>query len=209
MFSIELSTVKEMLGYDEDDETRDTVLTMLINGALQALKKLTGRNLEYGQYRDTFGYRTDRHYLMESPIVSVESVKLGTADVASSEYTVFNNSGRIEFRNCRGGLHTLDMSSYLTIEYTAGYQTLPADLLMAVFAAIQAADNHSKQQSSYGGQVRRITVADVGSTEFAVQSGSAATAVLKDTLLAQLGDLVDVAPALGAGLLHESELIED
>lgn len=209
-FGITLADIKEFLGYDEDDETYDAAILVYMDAGLAMLRELTGRQLTRAWYRDTLAAMPDRLYLREYPVGSIISVQLGGVDVATSDYQAFMNSGYIQFKNFYFPRFSMQIPGrFMTVDYVGGYETLPGNYLLALYSGIQAAVTQRNQISNYGGAVKRISVYDVGVTDFAVSKSGTSNAVLRETMTEQLGALLASAVSLGAPLLHESELIGD
>lgn len=210
MFGIELNDLKEYLGYDitssPTDVSRDNQLTLLLNAAFEELKSLTNRNLEYGSYRDTYQYLPQRIYLREWPIESVTSIVQGARQFTTDDYGLFLKSGFIHIKNGPCNVHYLDPADYAVITYVGGYETLPENIKLALFNAIQAGDLVNKQSADSGGVVKRISVYDVGVTDFAVSKDSG-TFTMRKSLADQLEGLTGWAPTMGTPFFHESEYL--
>lgn len=212
MFGVTLDDLKQFLGYDvagspSPVDARDPALTLLLSSGFATLQKLTGRNLVYGRYRDTFNYYPDRAYLRESPAASIVSVQIAGAEVSASEYQAFLKSGLVNFTNRR--CCTGNDTSLLTIEYIGGYQTLPDDMLLAVFASIQQVDTVQKQLVTSGGILKRVSVYDVGVTDYYIPPTGSTNSVMQSTMLPMLGlNAPNTAEELGGWRIHESELLE-
>lgn len=209
-FNIDLTTVKQFLGYDEDDDSRNIQLQILLDSAMGTLRSLMGRRLDRGLYMDTFGSWGGRIYLREFPIESVVEIAVGGAVVDPTSYHVFS-SGCILFYNRSGfcynsGSYFLDSTNLLTVQYVAGYATLPGNMLMALYAGIQAAEAAYLQTSEFGGIVKRRMVQDVGSVDYLTPKDLNNSA-MKDTMLAHLGAVLNGDPAIGTPELHESEYL--
>lgn len=206
-FGVTLATVKTYLGYDVDDDSRDAQLTILLDSAFDTLRLLTGRRLQRGVYRDTLEYWPSKVYLREFPIESVSEVKLGDTLLGVDQYRVFLDNGCVAFYSQWYAPTALyGPASYLTIEYVAGYTTLPGTYLMAIYNGIQAADLMLRQAAQYGGFAKRISVMDVGSIDI-LTPRDASSGVLKDAMAGQLGTTSFDAPSIGAPRLHESEYL--
>lgn len=209
-FGLTLEDVKAFLGYATLDTKRDAVLTALLYATLGALRIYTGRRLDYGTYRDTLHTFPQKIYLRETPVTRLHSVRDDIHELAHTDFKLFPETGLIDFKWQRpfyGGSRYgwADLNGYAVIEYVAGHPTLPGDMLLAVMAAIQAADTAQKHSLLYGGPLKRLTVYDVGVQEFANPSS---IAVINDTLAAQLASYqADGGYAIGTPNLHESEYL--
>lgn len=217
-FGIELDTVKAYLGYSTGsptDTSRDALLEIYLNSAISLLQRLTGRSLERALYRDTFDFHPQHTYLREAPVASVVSVSRGsTVYTDLTDYQVFAETGRLQFKgytfqrsprwNCYSGMG----SDYLVVDYVGGYATLPANMLMALLAGVQAAEVYGKQFNTAGGIVKQLTVVDVGTTIYATKT-NATTAAMQESMAQHLTDFVSDGGGLGDYLLHETERIGD
>jgi hypothetical protein len=126
---------------------------------------------------------------------------------------VFLDSGCVQFYYSQRYLYgtrwlSPGTGSFLTIQYVAGYKTLPGNMLMALYSGIHAADLAQKQAILYGGVAKAITVQDVGAVELHTFRDPT-FAILKDVMAAQLGTQTNDSQSLGAPLLHESERLGD
>lgn len=208
-FNIALDDVKRFLGYTLSDTTRDFNLQLLIDAAAQALKRILNREMEAAYYRDTLGSMVQRVYVREFPIINVQEIRIGNSVIPESDYKVFKREGYIYFKNVQSNVPrilTAGSGGFLEIDYSGGVLELPADLKVAVFNAIQAGDSLNRQLGSSNGIVKKITVYDVGATEYATPSDAVAGSLqsaLTETLVSNYGG------SLGGWFLHESEFIRD
>lgn len=215
MFNVTLQDLKAFLGYDTSGsptpvDARDPTLTMYLNAGFATLKRLTGRNLEYKLYRDTLAYQPQRVHLREWPVSYVYAVQRGGVDLDPSEYQVFMNQGYVYFKNQYRHFREFGDQTFLTIDYVAGYEELPADMLLAVFSAIQGVDVAQKSLATSGGIVKRVSVYDVGVTDYYIPKEGSTSSQLQSTMEPLLGSLVSItAPELGAPDLHEVEVLGD
>lgn len=215
-FGISLDTVRTYLGVEAigspNTTPRDLVYLALLNAALANLKRITGRNLVYGVYRDTFQQLETKLYLREN-VEQLISVKASDQLVAEDQYRFFKSKGLLYFDNgwyanwrgySRFGVRS---SAFAEVTYVGGYTTLPPDMLMAVLSGVQAADNYLQQHNTYGGLVKRISVIDVGVTDIAVPT-VVSTNVMQDTMSSQLiGYSIQDNPGFAGWKLAESEYL--
>lgn len=206
-FGIDLAAVKAFLGYDVLDTSRDPILTALLDASVKELRVITGRNLYYGAYRDTFTFFAQKTYLREWPVSLLFAVKTDNTEVPSLDFKMFGATGLLHFHQHRLGSRFFDSGQYCYVDYVGGYATLPADMYLAVMSAVQAADNAQKQSLNYGGAVKKLTVYDVGVTDFGAVSTS--MSIIKDIMNAQLGQYTAVGFSMGTPNLHESEFLGD
>lgn len=213
-FNIDLAEVKDYLGYDEADESRDSALNILIKLGVAVLKDITGRNLVYGTYRDTFTYEGcyNKFYLKEIPIESVQSVKVGDTELDPADYDVYLDDGLVYVKAIRPSLSQYGIAArqqFLKIVYTGGYETLADDLYAALLAGVQAIDASQRLTIKHGGTVQSISVQDVGSVTYMTGRSLTSTTTMLEATIAGL--LSGVASAtdfnIGVPNLHTSEFL--
>jgi len=204
-FGIDVTAIKAFLGYDPTDTSRDAILLALLDASLKNLKDLTGRNLVYGAYRDTFSNFAQKTYLREWPVTLLHMVSTNLTEIATTEYRFFGASGLLHFHWHRpSSRYFTDNGAYCYVDYVGGYTVLPGDMYMAVMSAIQAADNAQRQSLTYGGAIKRLTVYDVGVTDFGATSTS--VSIIRDILTGQLSSMMSEY-AMGTPNLHETEYL--
>jgi len=132
-----LETVKAELGIT--DNSQDTLLDNLIEQASSFIKNYCDREFGRATYRELVpSYGNQYLVLSQTPIHSVEYVKLYDTTISNEEYTVINDKGFI-YRKYGWGWETLLYSGTVSaipiasgeipiyeIKYTAGY-LLPND----------------------------------------------------------------------------------
>lgn len=210
MLGFELHDVKTFLGYT--DTTKDAQLELLIDAALSTAKSVLGRSLEYGVYRDIWQYHGEKHYLREYPVDVVLEVLDGTTIVDPTAYRLFGETGIVMFDGGSnwgpsGSGWVRGTSNLFYITYVGGYQVFPGELKMALFNSVQAAENYRLQSHTYGGPLKRLSVYDVGVTDFAVTKDTTISAVMRSALEAALAPYLERAASLGTWLLHETEYV--
>lgn len=203
MFNISIDDVKAYLGYT--DNTRDLQVEAIMDAVFAAMKTMTGRNLERANYKDTFQLAGPRVYVNEYPIQEISSVVISNSAVAETSYTLFKASGLLHFTT-ELTQHYVCPGTYLIVEYVGGYETLPADMKLAFYNAVQAADNFQKQLAQFGGPVKRLAVYDVGVTDLAVPR-EGMQAAIQASLADGLGQYVERHRSLGGWLVRESEYV--
>lgn len=143
-----LSNVKAKLGITSTDY--DDVLQSLVEQVDALILKYLGRNIETAQYTEyPNGRGTRRIRLKQYPATSVSSVRLdylrqfvadSTLLVNGTDYTLVNgmllrlNGVWPNARENRWGLlydATVESIGIIKVVYTAGYDTVPADLTLA------------------------------------------------------------------------------
>lgn len=206
-FGITLEQVKTYLGYPLSDVTIDFRLIMTFNAAIAAMAKTLGRNLVYGSYRDTFNPMFKKVYLTETPVAKIYQVVNKIHVTPDTQYKLFSKTGLLEFTHEWPYVFAFDGHCCEThVDYVGGYELLPSDLQLALFTALQAADVYQKQIATTGSVIKRLTVYDVGVTEYALNATTAS--VLSDTFASVLASyLPDGGYAMGTPGVHESELM--
>jgi hypothetical protein len=208
---IDIEELKSYLGYEPGDVSRDNTLQLLADAGLIAMRELLGRKLDYGVYKDTYQFRSERHYVIETPVHDILSVESESTIVDPSEYLLFRETGLLHFKNFNTGFPNYRRwagdAGLFTITYAGGYEELPPDLKLALFSAVQSIDNAQKLQVQYGGPVKRISVYDVGVTEFASGSSSTSSTTVRNLLETLLAPQLSAISAMGTWLLHESEFV--
>jgi hypothetical protein len=208
MFGITAADLRAFLGYT--DGSRDALIDMFLNAGFKTMQELLGRKLERAVYKDTFQFKSPRHFVREYPIQEIEFVKVGETEVPTTEYALFKEAGYIHFKTWYYQLTTTPMvvepSEYLTIQYVGGYEELPADMMLALYNAVQAADNFNKQSAQFGGPVKRLSVYDVGVTDLAVPRDGMLGA-MRASLADGLKPYIEMHQSLGGWVVKESERI--
>ena len=207
---IDLDELKAFLGYAPDDVSRDATLQLLADAGMAAMQELMGRKFDYGVYRDTYQFRSQKHYVIEWPIHDVLEVQSNVSVIEPSEYLLFKDKGLLHFKNFNTGYpfhrEWAGDSGVFTITYAGGYETLPADLKLALFTAVQQIDSAQKLQLEHGGPVKRLSVYDVGVVDFATNANSSVTTI-RNSLEILLAPQIAALTAMGTWLLHESEFV--
>ncbi len=136
-----LERVKQMLGIpaDDADQTRDNIITNMINSASAWFESQTGRKFKLATYRERYqGSSSQELCLRQYPIVEIESITdtSNNAVINASQYSI-EDTGHIgvvwkddgwAMRSFLYGLANdpLYSRSYIEVVYTAGY-VLPKD----------------------------------------------------------------------------------
>lgn len=202
---LELADVKEYLGYAEDDTSRDAQLQVILDAAFANVKSLLGRNLERGIYMDIFQAQAQKVYVRESPVEEFTTVAIGSSLIDPGEYMEFKPNGLLFFKNFTNYWRHIDLpeASLLQVTYVGGYTTLPADIRLAMLTAIQTVDTAQKQLSTSGGVVKRVSVYDVGVTDYMTPLAGTDTS-LRNNLASGLGHYMSSDAMLAGWMLKES-----
>ncbi len=142
---ISLDLLKAKLGIT--DESQDEYLQLIIDGVSLAVKNITNRNLELTAYEEEkhVGTGTTSLLLNNYPIASVQSLKINNEE--TSEYDILNDkkdAGKlfkketwprnaiIEPLTLAKNGSVLRENKNISIDYTAGYDPIPADVQLRV-----------------------------------------------------------------------------
>lgn len=145
---------------------KDALVTSALNAALAIVENYCDRRFLYK--RDTVAFydaHTRKLLLDRYPIVSINTIsgKGSPSQINPSTYHVHNWAGMILF-------HGAPFFDELDIDYNGGYQTLPADLELAlwmIFDALWPSFNSTAGATTVGGgAINSITVPDVGTIRF-------------------------------------------
>lgn len=166
---ISLEDMKQYLGIASDDNTKDFVLTVYINGFSDYIQGV-GQSILKTDYKEKYaGTGTQNLILNNKPINSVTSLKIGNNDlkdfeVISSEGVLFRNSGwALNGTNYPFMHDRVNWSyKYIEVEYNAGYETVPSDLLMLMLAMIDGA--YSMNLDIDGKSMKSYKISDVSIT---------------------------------------------
>ena len=145
---------------------KDALVISALNAALAIAENYCDRRFLYK--RDTVAFY-DAHSrklsLDRYPLVSINAIssKGSSSQISASTYHVHNWSGMLLF-------HGAPFFDELDIDYNGGYQTLPADLELAlwmIFDAVWPSFNSTAGATTVGGgTINSITVPDVGTIRF-------------------------------------------
>lgn len=158
---ISLENLKQYLGIPSDDNSKDFILTIYINGISDYIQGVGQSILKTDYIEKLQGTGTQNLILNHRPINTVEYVKVNNNEV--DDYEIVSNQG-ILYRDYGWAMegsrspmmHDRVNKTYKTIEvsYNAGYDTIPSDLLMVVLTLIDNIysmnlDSESKSMKSY------------------------------------------------------------
>jgi hypothetical protein len=166
--AFDLATAKTRLGIT--GTAQDALITSACNAALAAAENYCDRRFLYK--RDSVSFydaRSRKLSLDRYPIVSINTISAkGSGSVLdTSTYHVHNWSGMILF-------HGAPFFDELDIDYNGGYQTLPADLELALWMIFDGvwpiySSNGGGGAATAGGApgaITSISVPDVGTLRF-------------------------------------------
>lgn len=144
---ITLEQAKQRLGIDCTDPSRDTEVQAAIDYSIALVENYCERNfLEVAQSEEYYPV-PQVVYLKNWPIASVDSFELDGAVQADVEYKLDPIRGIIYFQS---GWSTWDHDSLLKVNYTAGFQVIPTDLLQATLDVVMARFNRADDDPTRG-----------------------------------------------------------
>lgn len=119
---IPIPLIKEFL---REENLSDEIIALLLKGAISLVRTYLGYSFERGSYTDTGEGETI--YLSYAPIVEIASITVDDEEV--TEYSTIDRLGIVVIE---GNVDTV------TVQYTAGYDTLPTDLQLGILICCQA-----------------------------------------------------------------------
>lgn len=134
------------------DSAKDQILTEILPGRSLAIEHYMRRQIIEAAYtaerhRIDFGYPlAHRINLREWPVSAVAEVREGTAVLDPSRYRVLSG-GILERAGDSADAGRPWSGPYVEVDYTAGYASIPADLVVAATAEVA----HAYRQSEPGG----------------------------------------------------------
>lgn len=160
------------------------VMQLSVDAMLQSLRQYTGRYLSRATWVDSFMWNGDvrrqerKIILAEYPVTSVASITRSGTLLTSDQFVVNNENGTLYYVDKGGTIwdwwiwdgfrYTDDLLT--TIQYTAGYDPLPSDLLMllADFTRERLRDwrTNAKSVSAVSGEVSSIQIEGVGRVQY-------------------------------------------
>jgi hypothetical protein len=229
---VDLETIKDDLGIPADDTSSDAWLTRRIDGLWSRFQSYTGRPLtlasgwvdDWGELFASAPARLEPPsvqpmprgsvYLRVFPVVAISKVTINGATLDPTKAIFEPASGKLFSLD---GPPAIDLGVMLVsgrarLEYTAGFNPLPADLYDALLGAlaIQWSARQAIQANGGGLLPTRISAIDVGDVEFSTAPNAIVEATMKgvgteDPLLGPyamlLDPYVDYRSILSAGTL--------
>lgn len=170
-----LPILRVRVGLAEDDTSKDAQLTLDFNTAVALAENYCDRKFEYKEDAlEYFTYDSDKTISLERyPVAAITSV------------TTFDNqivTPPIRFDRKSGVVYLCGYANdeELTIEYSGGYQVFPPDLLQAFLFIFDGVYKGNSGSSGGGGMptgdIKAISVPDVGRVEFATDSSGSGEA---------------------------------
>lgn len=201
-----LAQVKASLGIPPEDTTQDAAISAAGDAALAAMRRATGRVLypvhvvrEHFALTHAYPYEGDPVlWLCQLPVVAIDVVTEGGAPADPTRFRAMP-TGRL----LRDGAPVRGAGG-VVVEYRAGYAELPADLYAALVDLCGKAA--SAPAGSSPGVVRKISIVDVGSVDYADAGGEGADPILGDWT-STVEAYASPAAALGGHPLGETEIV--
>lgn len=165
-----LPILRVRVGLAEDDTSKDAQLTLDFNTAVALAENYCDRKFDYkADAIEYFTYDSDKTISLERyPVSAVTSVTTFENEIVTPPIRFDRKSGVVYLCGYAN-------DAELTIEYSGGYQVFPADLLQAfllIFDGVYKGNGGTSSGGMPTGEVKAISVPDVGRVEFATASGS-------------------------------------
>lgn len=179
---ITLEELKGYLGIDAGDTSKDLLLEMYINGISDYIQGV-GQSILATDYTEKYkGTGTQNLILKHKPINSVTLVKNKDSEVTDYEILspigiLYRDYGWVAYGDNGGLMHDRLVNSYKTIEveYNAGYNSTPSDLLMVIVDVIK-----KLEEDNQTGNLKSYQISDVQKTwKEEVKSNKEYTSIIK------------------------------
>lgn len=138
---ITLEDAKMYLRIGSSDSTYNDIITILINSVSQAIEKFIGRNIIERQYEEVYsGTGVVSINLRQYPVSAISGVwmdatsKFETDSLLDPDTYYCNRESGILYRV--GGVFDKGANN-IKVEYTAGYETVPADLRLITMVLVR------------------------------------------------------------------------
>lgn len=169
---VTLEELKPFMGIDIADTSKDTVLTIYINGVSNKIEKLTGRKLMAADYIEKYpGTNSNELVLKHYPINSVTAITYvyedqESIDINDYEYEIDSEEGILYKDN---GWILEGFSTYMSrlinypqrhikVEYNGGFTDVPPDLKLVCLEYIS--DTYVADKGK-GGTLKSYSISDV------------------------------------------------
>lgn len=179
-FSVLLPLLKEYLGIDPNDTTDDAKLTKALNSAGAAIETYLDRIIPKQSVDEYFAHHFGTVVLHDFPVDTTVEVLVNLNGAAQTDYKIYQDNARLGHLSRIGHRPDMPMDwriyDQVTVTYTAGYDPIPTDLADAiVYLAGLVYNNYGTGSIPGGGgsgDVKSMTIHDVGSMTFDVGSSS-------------------------------------
>lgn len=162
---VSLADMKAYLGIPTLDTTYDAFLNQQLQLVSDSVEGYCGRKFELATYEQTY-YLSDYSpshtavLLYHYPVTVVNSVLLGTE--ATTDFRVNYPTGTLI------GEYGLFQCDTVTVNYEAGYATIPSPIQYVVYSVVE--QNYNKKKNgvalSFGSDVQSISIPGVISVQF-------------------------------------------
>jgi len=174
--SVILPILRVRIGLAADDTTKDTELTLSFNTAVALAENYCDRKFDYkADAIEYFTYDSDKTISLERyPLLSITSITTHDSQIVTPPIRFDRKAGIVYLCGYAN-------DEELTVEYAGGYQVLPDDLLQAflfIFDGVWKDNSGSSGGSTPTGDIKAISIPDVGRVEF--DTGSAAASSTGD-----------------------------
>lgn len=130
MYFSDIDSFKNLIGLQSERD--DELIDELILSVSQQVISYCGRYLKQDTYFETFYTYEDiiatPLYLRETPISSIETIKLDGTTITNADYRLDKSTGRLYIVDLPGYVDQEEM----VITYTGGYKFIPSDIKLAV-----------------------------------------------------------------------------
>lgn len=152
-----LSEFREYLDLTDDDRSRDSFFKQMLQSAIELVETYTRRTFGIGSYTETIEVKhSERLELKHFPIISITGLTAtGIGRITPFYYTADNTNGIIKLTDSSGFDLCYD-SALVTIEYEAGFLTVPEPVRMS---ALMLASKLSNLATSEG--ISTVRLADL------------------------------------------------
>jgi uncharacterized phiE125 gp8 family phage protein len=161
--TLALTTFKQWLKWDEDDDSEDTIMQLCLTSAIRQAEAYTRRVIDRATWRTYLeGFYDVTFDVAPFDTTTGFSVKYyNDADalttLETTDYTIKNNGAdsyaAIEFESDLPELY--DRHEPVYIEYFAGYTTYPSDLQAIILA--QATDFFENRSNDLAGSINQVS----------------------------------------------------
>lgn len=131
------------------DTTKDELYQLYIDAACDLVKKYTHRDLESTEYTEVYdGPRSCSLVLNQFPVSEIDTILVDTEEI--EVYDATDNPSGYQLDSANGIVHLTSMwpagRKIINIVYTAGFDTIPADLKYATLSVASYMRNLKNRQ---------------------------------------------------------------
>jgi len=167
---IELSAAHTLLG--TTPVTDDARVQAMIDSLDAMITAYLGRNLKHCEHKDII-FRPEGSFVKVRnwPIISTTSITSEGDSVSETEFDIDTDIG-MYYYNSQGLSFNGSQPKDITIQYVAGYQNLPPELLTIFNTMLQELHDAGGTSSTATGEIKKVSLVGVAAVEFAT-TGSA------------------------------------